>query len=327
MPEIINTRLNMKVQTFEGLQQELKLHFTHYRTCEVDVTTPSHSLVRIRTERFADFIISHGIYQTQNEAFTFEARREEPVICMLFHLSGSAFFGKDLLEFPGNHHSLNFYPTFESQMVLKENRNTEKLMIKLQVPFVQKYLEQGDEYTRWFFDQVCNYTFFDTTQNGRIISPEVRSILMNIVQCPFEGTLRLLYLESQIKLLLSFLIYEFRTTATQEHRIDQLNSKDIEILHDIHKYASTQFLDEVSLYSICRQYGINEFKLKYGFKKLFGTSLMKLVQEKRMSHAREMLLESDRMITDVAFEVGYSSTANFSKAFRNFYGFAPSAVR
>ncbi|MBK7871331.1 MAG: helix-turn-helix transcriptional regulator [Saprospiraceae bacterium] len=317
----------MKVQTFEGLQQELKLHFTQYRTCEVDVVTPTQSNIHIRTERFADFIISHGIYQTQEEAFTFTTRREDPVICMLFHLSGSAFFGKDLLEFPSNHYSLNFYPSFESQMFLRENHHVEKLMIKLQVPFVQKYLEQGDEYTRWFFDQIENSTYFDTTQNGRIISPEVRGILMNIIQCPFEGTLRLLYLESQLKLLLSFLIYEFRTAASQDLRIDQLNTKDIEVLHDIHKYASTQFLDDVSLYSVCRQFGINEFKLKYGFKKLFGTSLMKLVQEKRMSHAREMLLQPDRMITDVAFEVGYSSTANFSKAFRNFYGFAPSMVR
>ncbi|MFN7117709.1 MAG: helix-turn-helix transcriptional regulator [Saprospiraceae bacterium] len=317
----------MKVQTFEGLQEEFKLHFTQYRTCEVDVLTPAQSLVRIRTERYADFILSHGIYQTQEETFTFTARREDPVICMLFHLSGSTLIGKEMYEFTANRHSLNFYPFFESQMILPEKNNTEQLLIKLQVPFVQKYLEHSDEYTRWFFDQIGNRVYFDTTQHGRIISPEVRSILMNIIQCPFQGTLRMLYLESQIKLLLSFLIYEFRTVATQEHRIEQLNAKDIEILHDIHKYASSQFLDDVSLYSISRHFGINEFKLKYGFKKLFGTSLMKLVLEKRMAHAREMLLQSDRMITDIAFEVGYSSTGNFSKAFRNFYGLAPSAVR
>lgn len=305
----------------------MKLHFTQYRSCEVDVVTPTQSNIRIRTERFPDFIISHGVYRTLEEAFTFAGRMEDPIICMIFHLSGSVLLGKELHEFSGNRYSLNFYPHFETQMVLPENNNVEQLLIKLKVPFVQKYLEQGDEYTRWFFDQIGNRIHFDTTQNGRIISPEVRSILTDIIQCPFKGTLRSLYLESQIKLLLSFMIYEFRTATTQEHRIDQLNARDIEVLREIHRYASTQFLDDISLYSVCRRFGINEFKLKYGFKKLFGASLMKYVQEKRMAHARKMLLQPDRLITDVAFEVGYSSTANFSKAFRNFYGFAPSSVR
>jgi AraC family transcriptional activator of pyochelin receptor len=317
----------MKVVTFEGLQQEFDLHFTRYRTCEVNVTTPTHDNVRIRTERHPDFILSHGIYQTYDQAFTFAARREEPFICMLFHLSGSAFFGAEGIEFSGNRYSLNFYPGFESQCFFPKNNNVEQVLIKLELPFVQQYLEQGDEYTRWFFDQICNNITFDTLTNGRVISPEVRSILTNIIQCSFQGTLRLLYLESQIKLLLTHLIYEFRTATAQEQRIDLLNARDVEVLQEVSKYVSHHFLDDFSLYNICRNFGINEFKLKYGFKKLFGVSLMKLVQEKRMTHAREMLLQSDKMVTDIAFEVGYSSTGNFSKAFRNFYGMAPSAVR
>jgi AraC-like DNA-binding protein len=317
----------MKIQTFEGLRQELKLHYTQYRSCEVDVVTPARSNIHIRTERYPDFILSHGIYHTRNEAFTFDGQLEDPIICMIFHLSGSVLLGKELHEFSGNLHSLNFYPNFKTQMVIPENHHVEQLLIKLRVPFVQQYLEMGDDHTHWFFEQIDNRVYFDTTQHARIISPEVRGALLNIIQCSFQGTLRSLYLESQIKLLLSLLIHEFRAETRQEYHIEQLQPRDIEILHEIHQYVSAQFLDNFSLYSVCRRFGINEFKLKYGFKKLFGTSLMKLVQKKRMAHAREMLLRSDRMITDVAFEVGYSSTANFSKAFRNFYGFAPSAVR
>lgn len=317
----------MKVDTFEGLQQELKLHFTKYRTCEVDVTTPTQDNVRIRTESYADFVISHGIYQTGDQTLTFTAQREEPFICMLFHLSGSAFFGAEAIEFSGNHASLNFYPGFDTQCFFPQKNKVEQVLIKMELPFVQKYLEQGDEFTRWFFDQIGNSIMYDTLTNGRVISLEVRSVLTNIIQCSFEGTLRLLYLESQIKILLSLLIYEFRNADAKTPLIELLNARDIEILHEIFQYVTTHFLTDFSLYTICRTFGINEFKLKYGFKKLFGTSLMKLVQEKRMTHAREMLLLPDSMVTNVAFEVGYSSTGNFSKAFRNFYGFAPSMVR
>ena len=51
------------------------------------------------------------------------------------------------------------------------------------------------------------------------------------------------------------------------------------------------------------------------------------VVEMRMQRARELLLEDQLRIRDVAIEVGYDYLTNFSKAFKRHTGQSPRAFR
>jgi AraC-like DNA-binding protein len=58
-----------------------------------------------------------------------------------------------------------------------------------------------------------------------------------------------------------------------------------------------------------------------------GTDFRTLVNAARAGRADELLQHTDVSITRIAAELGYSTPANFSRAFRNATGLNPGALR
>jgi AraC-like DNA-binding protein len=58
-----------------------------------------------------------------------------------------------------------------------------------------------------------------------------------------------------------------------------------------------------------------------------GLSYQQLVDEARRERAAELLVEPQRKLGDIAAALGYRDPANFSRAFRRWYGVPPSAAR
>ena len=81
-----------------------------------------------------------------------------------------------------------------------------------------------------------------------------------------------------------------------------------------------------TLTELSRRAGINEFKLKRGFKEVFDKTVFEYLAEVRLETARIDLLEKQKSITEIAFELGYSSLQHFSAAFKKKFGIAPSKV-
>ena len=69
------------------------------------------------------------------------------------------------------------------------------------------------------------------------------------------------------------------------------------------------------------------FKLKKGFKELFGTTVFGFVHLKRMNFAKDLLLNSDKSSKEIAFEAGYSSPQHFNKAFKKEFKITPDRIR
>jgi AraC-like DNA-binding protein len=82
-----------------------------------------------------------------------------------------------------------------------------------------------------------------------------------------------------------------------------------------------------SLAELARLVGTNEFALKRDFKAAFGTTVYGLLLDRKLAHARALLLDTDRPIGEIAREVGYAHPAHFSTAFKKKYGVPPSSLR
>lgn len=81
----------------------------------------------------------------------------------------------------------------------------------------------------------------------------------------------------------------------------------------------------LSIAYLSAEAGINECKLKQGFRQLHGTSPHRLLTEVRMRRAWE-LLESGLHVSTVAYRVGYQHLASFSAAFSRHFGRTPKSV-
>lgn len=78
-----------------------------------------------------------------------------------------------------------------------------------------------------------------------------------------------------------------------------------------------------SIKALARSCAINEFKLKKGFKALFGTTICAALQQERLKIAHELLRKGDINVSQASAFVGYKSLSHFSQIFKDCYKILP----
>jgi len=75
--------------------------------------------------------------------------------------------------------------------------------------------------------------------------------------------------------------------------------------------------------TLARQVGINEAKLRRGFKQVFGTPPLQFLMRQRMASARELLLGQHLDVSQAATYVGYTNISHFIICYRRIFGVTP----
>jgi len=76
--------------------------------------------------------------------------------------------------------------------------------------------------------------------------------------------------------------------------------------------------------ALAHKVGLNETKLKSGFRQIYGNSVYAYLQDERMRAAASMLTRDEGSVTAVALAVGYANPAHFARIFRRYHGVSPS---
>jgi AraC-like DNA-binding protein len=63
------------------------------------------------------------------------------------------------------------------------------------------------------------------------------------------------------------------------------------------------------------------------FRAVFGETPHRYLQRRRVERAMFLLRETDRSVTDICFDVGFTSLGTFSRTFRDIVGETPSGYR
>ena len=82
-----------------------------------------------------------------------------------------------------------------------------------------------------------------------------------------------------------------------------------------------------SLDDLCGLTGLSRRHLSRAFKETTGRTVHEFVERKRFERASLMLADTDLLIKDIAFKLGFSRTSSFSVAFRRAAGEPPQAYR
>lgn len=85
--------------------------------------------------------------------------------------------------------------------------------------------------------------------------------------------------------------------------------------------------DFPSLKDFALQLGTNEFKLKYGFKELYGISVYRFIMQERLRKSKMMVQYSDQSLKSIAHTNGFKSFPHFSRTFKKHFGYSPSELR
>jgi two-component system response regulator YesN len=92
-------------------------------------------------------------------------------------------------------------------------------------------------------------------------------------------------------------------------------------------YIEEHIFDEISRDDLAVCVHINSSYLSRLFKKETGVSLTDFIVQERMKKARDLLIYTDEMISNIAVSFHYTNFSHFSKMFRKYYGMNPQDYR
>jgi AraC-like DNA-binding protein len=167
--------------------------------------------------------------------------------------------------------------------------------------------------------------------NSMIIPQKINPIL----QVPFaqirernvNSLARFIYLESKAKEIIALAIENNMLNFKESASKIKLNKSDVGKIHLVKKILIENMENPLSILELSKTIGINTYKLKVGFKELFGTTVFGYLRDIRMEKARLLLENYELNINEIANEVGYSNPSHFAAAFRKKYGITPGCFR
>ena len=105
------------------------------------------------------------------------------------------------------------------------------------------------------------------------------------------------------------------------------NSALTQIVQEVASYMRCHLDERLTIDELSTRFGVSPTALKKEFRRLYGQPLHAWLQEQRLTQAARLLRESTMTVLEVAQEVGYSSTSQFSAAFVRRFGHTPGQYR
>ncbi|MEM9904333.1 MAG: AraC family transcriptional regulator [Cyanobacteria bacterium P01_D01_bin.44] len=158
------------------------------------------------------------------------------------------------------------------------------------------------------------------------ISSVMRLTLHQILNCPYQGITKQIYLESKVLELIALQFGQL-TEVDLPTRSEELSAREVDCIYQARDILILNSQAPPSLMGLAHQVGLNDRKLKQGFKQVFNATVFGYLWEYRMQQAQTLLLNRDMTVAGVAAKVGYKSPTSFSTAFQRKFGLSPKAYQ
>ncbi len=111
----------------------------------------------------------------------------------------------------------------------------------------------------------------------------------------------------------------------------QLQSVDdhaqLDQIDQVVRRIADNLADTLSAADIAAELGMTESRFSRFFRRATGNTFTDFVNQVRVNRACQLLMESDRYISQICYEVGFNNVANFNRRFLDIKGMTPSEFR
>jgi len=156
-----------------------------------------------------------------------------------------------------------------------------------------------------------------------VSSPVINVLICQILNCPYQGSMKWLYYESKVLELIVRSIVQFMPQKSTSVKNTFLRPDEVDRIREAENILIHNLNNPPSLLNLARLVGTNKTTLNNGFRQVFGNSVFERLRIHRLERGRELLESRTMNVTEVAFEVGYSQQSNFTKAFKGHFGTNP----
>ncbi|MDE3066204.1 MAG: helix-turn-helix domain-containing protein [Verrucomicrobiota bacterium] len=108
-----------------------------------------------------------------------------------------------------------------------------------------------------------------------------------------------------------------------------LQQKDVEPaqITRARQFIETHYQEDLSLTAVAREAGMSQFYFCKTFKKATGLKFSHYVCRVRVEKAKNLLLNPNYRISEIAYEVGFQSLTHFNRVFKTIAGCSPTEFR
>jgi AraC-like DNA-binding protein len=139
----------------------------------------------------------------------------------------------------------------------------------------------------------------------------------------FSGFLRSLFLEAKALQMLVIQIAQYEDDEAQGKLPQILRQSDIQKVDYVVKRIQGDLGNNLSVEMLAKEAGTNVNKLQEGFKYVYDLTVNKYMQDIKLKAAKEMLMTSEKNISEIVTAIGLNNRSYFSKIFKEKYGVNP----
>ena len=158
----------------------------------------------------------------------------------------------------------------------------------------------------------------------KAVSAEVAVAFHQMFHNALNGPHQSLYLQGKVMEILSLYLQKPKEKSELEKQcpfvVDHLEMGKIREARDL---VISDLSAPPTLKDLARAVGTNEFKLKVGFKSMFGTTVYAYLTDFRMNEARKLLSNQQLNVKDVSHRIGYANPSHFIAAYKKKFGITP----
>jgi len=218
---------------------------------------------------------------------------------------------------------VSYSPHGEAKIYFPARNRHFHLSVNVRPALVSDYLNGCREFVPTELRDICEGDGCGEFHHRGPLSPIMDVAVRDLLDCPYTGLMKRLYLESKAIELIAHKIAQIAPTDGSRRPSPGFRQDDMERVRHAEDILRHDLENPPGLFDLARSVGTNHAKLNRGFKVVFGTTVFGYLRKMRLEKAKHLLEEEGMNVSETAAGVGYNSISSFSKAFAAHFGLNP----
>lgn len=229
-----------------------------------------------------------------------------------------------LFDLIGGHHNLMFSRGFDMELYNK-SAEIETFGIYFSRDRFSAFIRGIAEPWRNFTDTINGSGQAIYSSRWGAVNSPIQQVINQMKQQSLSGKLLEAYLQAKALELLTLCHTAF---ANREYSPSVLkHPQDREKIIAARDFIHQRLQNPPGLKEIAHYAGLNENKLKYGFKEMFQQTVYDYLNTQRLDLAHHLIKTTGKTVAEISENMGYATPQHFNNAFKKHFGIAPLSVR
>ena len=273
-------------------------------------------------------LIGHTISLFEDHS-SFTASNDNEYVRLHVGLKGDYRFryqqlGKSF-DLAGGHHNIMYSKGIDLE-VYNKTLEIEVFGINFPKDSFLKFADGAGGELEWFIEKILAGKHAILSPVWGRITSRIQEVIDEILWNPYSGHMQHLFLLAKSLELFVLCVENYQEVNRQKLQFVKTNA-DKEKIIAARDFLNAHLEAPPTISEVAKAVGLNEFKLKRGFKEVFHNTMFGYLTTRRLQLARKYLLQTQKSAAEISYELGYSSPQHFHKQFKQKFGRTPNSMR